>query len=471
MTTETMKMLNALNKGLLSTALTRMNMRDSLIGKQFVTNMLIPLVNEAAMVDQDEVVQQVAEDVRIAYGYAEQPESTRKPFVYQDGIAIIPVHGILLNRFSYSWGFVTGYNFVRAQMNAALEDDDVQLIVYDVDSPGGEAVGCFELAAEIRESRATKPSLAVVDALAASGGYALASSATRMVCTPSGSVGSIGVYILWIGVSKAMEKFGIEAKFISEGDWKTAGNPYEPLSKEVQDDLQASVHKRAEEFYALVAENRGITVDAVREMQSRVFRADEALALGLIDDVQTPKNAVNLFLAELGNEEPDLEEEEPMANETATGQTEISSEQRAEIEKSAATAATTRIGAILTSPEAKGRENLANHFAFKTSMSAEDSIAALAASPKAEAEKPAEGGDDKGGDGKPAEGSDDKGGDDKGKGADGEQSRFVQAMNETGGAGVSGGGSGGDGEQGGDRVTQILGAQKTATGVVHRKVA
>ncbi len=488
--------------GLLSTALTRMNNRDVLIGAAYISAMLVPLLTDAAAVtDADEVATAVMEDVRSSYGYPEQTSSTRKPFIYHDGIAIIPVHGILLNRFSYGWGFATGYNYIRAQMNAALEDDDVTLIVYDVDSPGGEAVGCFELAEEMRAARDKKPSIAVVDSLAASGGYALASAATRMVCTPSGSVGSIGVYILHLNMQGALQQAGIEATYIEAGEWKTAGNSMEPLSDDVKADMQKSVDKRWGEFIDLVAVNRGISADTVRDTQARVFRADEALALGLIDAVQSPAEAVNSFLAELGEADTDDREDDDMATEQAKPET-ISADDRAKIASDAATAAQTRIGAILQHPEAVGREPLAQHLAFNTQQTLDECAATLKVSPKVEAEKPA---DDKDGKEKPAgdkDGAADQGGnndsspgrkgdsdagDKDGVGGSGNDegsgsqarggSRFEQAMDKSGGAGVGAGGEGGGDQPTGEqaerktRIDAMLGAQTGVTGRQPRKVA
>jgi signal peptide peptidase SppA len=484
-TTDREMMMTTKRRGLLSTALTRMNNRDTLIGAPYISAMLVPLMQDAETVESpDAVAQQVMEDVRGAYGFPEQAAATRKPFVYHDGIAIIPVHGILLNRFAYSWGFVTGYNFVRGQMNAALEDDDVTMIVYDVDSPGGEAVGCFELAEEMRASRDVKPSLAVVDSLAASGGYALASAATRMVCTPSGSVGSIGVYILHLNMKGALDQMGIEATYIEAGEWKTAGNSLEPRSDEVKADLQKSVDKRWGEFIDLVAANRGLSATAVRDTQARVFRADEALALGLIDDVQSPAEAVSSFLAELGQDDSEDREDDQMATEQKPET--ISADDRAKIASDAAAAAQTRIGTILQSPEAVGRTDLANHLAFNTQVSADDAIATMKVSPKAEAEKPADDKDEKpagdkpgtapqGGDNdsSPGKTGDSDADDETGKGEAKGGSRFEQAMGKDGGAGL--GGAGGDepkGEQAerSARIAAITGAQAASTGIKHRKV-
>jgi signal peptide peptidase SppA len=260
------------------------------------------------------------ESVEFCYSVSPASEETRKPFIYQDGIAIIPIHGALLNRFPYSWGFVTGYQAIRRQMNAALEDDDVQLIVFDVDSPGGETAGCLELADEIRESRAKKPLLAVVDSLSCSAGYALASAATRMVATPSSKIGSIGVYIMHIDVSGAMDQAGIEITYIEapKGGMKTAGSGYRKLDRKAAEYLQGFVDASYEEFVALVVANRGIEDADVRETEGRVFRSEEALALGLIDAVKTPTEAVSSFLAELGDDEPTESEDEDMTTESKT---------------------------------------------------------------------------------------------------------------------------------------------------------
>lgn len=250
-----------------------------------------------------------------AYGYTSSKEE-RKPFVFQDGVAIIPIHGALLNRFGGSYSFATGYNYIRRTMAAAVADDDVDLIVFDVDSPGGEAAGCFELAEDIRGASERKPTLAVVDSLSCSAGYALASSATKMTATPSSKIGSIGVVRMHMNLKGALEKAGVEVTFIEapEEGMKTAGNPFERLSDEAKKEFQASVNLAYDDFVNLIVANRGMDDAAVRETKARVYRADEALALGLIDEVKTPLEAVSSYMAELADEDdPDNEKEDEMS--------------------------------------------------------------------------------------------------------------------------------------------------------------
>ena len=449
-------------RGLMAQVLSRMSASDCLISDRHAETMLVGLLSEAEQVtDPTAAWDEVRAEVMASWGFADAPEGPSKPFVYQDGVAVIPVHGILVNRFNYCWGFVTGYDFIRRQMNLAAADDDVNLIVFDHDSPGGEAAGCDELAREIRAL--DKPTMALVNSLSASGGYWLAAPCQRIVCAPSGSVGSIGVYILHMNIQKMLAEWGIEAEFVKHGEFKTAGNMYESLSAEARAYLQSMVDERAGEFIAAVAEFRGIEESVVKGTEARVMRPTEALALGLIDAAESPTTAVASFVAELGNSEvpatDDSEEEVQMA--------EISSEDRAAV----AQETKARIKGIMTHEEAKGREGLAEHLAYNTDLSVDDAVAMLKVSPKAEAEEPKGDepkgdepkGDEPKGDEPSGQQGNDSDGDDKAKG----KSQFENAMDNSQHPNV--GPNGGDGgSDGGDAVTanvaRILGAQAAATG-------
>lgn len=376
------------NRGLMVQVLSRMAAGDSLISDRHAASMLFGLLQEAEKVtDPVGAWEEVRTELCGGWGIEDGPEDQRKPFIYRDGVAVIPVHGILLNRFNHCWGFVTGYDFIRRQRLAAMADNDVEMIVYDHDTPGGEAAGCDELAREIYADRDIKPSLAVVNTLSASGGYWLAAPCSRIVCAPSGSVGSIGVYIQHMMIGKMLAEWGIEVEFIKNGDFKTSGNMFEQLSREDRQYLQDMVDERAVEFHKAVAEFRGIEESVVKDTQARVMRPTEAVSLGLIDAAVSPANAVSDFLAELGRNKPSEEssEENIMATETDKP-AEITSEQRAEI----AADSKARIKGIMTHEEAAGRDKLAEHLAYDTDNTVEQAAAIMATAPKAEAEPAAE---------------------------------------------------------------------------------
>lgn len=287
------------------------------------------------------------QNLALAYGYDDSTEGTRKPFVFQDGIAVIPIHGTLINRFNSSWGFVTGYNYIRRMVNLALDDDDVEFIVFDVDSPGGEAAGCFELAREIMASRRVKPSLSVVDSLAASGGVALGLAPTTAYAIPSARIGSIGVYRMHVSFEGALKKEGIKVTFAQAGDFKTDGNPYKDLPQRVLDEWTESAGKTWDDFISLVAEARGLSEADVRATQARVYRADEALDLGLIDAVKTTSEAVAAWIAELADDDPsNSDEEEANMTDVKKGSEVTSGLTAADLEKIGGMIATAVGGAV-----------------------------------------------------------------------------------------------------------------------------
>lgn len=336
------------------------------------------------MVDADLSLEEAAWESRkneliSAYGLGDTTGSD-KPYAFSNGVAIIPVHGVLVNRFSHSWGYVTGYNFIRNQYEAALKDEDVRAIVLDCNSPGGMVAGCFETASLIYKNRDTKPTLSVVDSSSYSACYAIASSAGKMMVVPSAGVGSIGVVATHVNIGPMLEKMGIEVSFIHAGKHKVDGNPYQALPDDVKKAIQASIDKGYDTFVKTVARNRNLSAGSVRSTEANIYDADEALALGLIDAIETPSKAIGNFLNELSGSNDQQEHymsqkdtvrtgaegKEPVVDQSAI----VAEARKAERE---------RMAGIMNCDEAKGKEKLANHLATNTEMSLEDAKAILCA--------------------------------------------------------------------------------------------
>lgn len=325
------------------------------------------------------------------------PRERSKPFLFNDGIAFIPMRGTLVHRNGDPWYGTRGYDDIRREFDAAVADPDVAGIVFDIHSGGGMVYGNFELAEHIRKSRDEKPSLSVVNAGAMSGAYSLGSSAKRMVSTPSGDSGSIGVLTMHVDMSKALEKFGVAISLIHAGEHKVDGNPFNPLPDSVRADMQARLDGMWQKFISTVAVNRGMSEQAVRDTQARVYQADEAVKIGLVDAVMSPQDAIASFRAEVfgssTNENRSTTMSDSKKNETVdagkkdeqvenkTTDTIVDAGKKDE-QVDAGAAMQARCADITGCEEAKGREALANHFAFKTNMSVDDAKAALAAAPK-----------------------------------------------------------------------------------------
>jgi capsid assembly protease len=206
-------------------------------------------------------------------------------------VAVIPIYGVLCYRSSLMSDFSGGTSVqgLTKQFRQALADDSVKAIVFDVDSPGGDVDGVQELADEIFSARGQKKMVAVANTLAASAAYWLASSADEFVVTPSGMVGSIGVFTSHCDVSKADEMAGLKVTYISAGKYKVEANPDEPLSPAAQAAIQSTVDSYYSAFVNGVARNRGVAATDVRNGfgQGRCVVAKEAKAANMVDKVAT----------------------------------------------------------------------------------------------------------------------------------------------------------------------------------------
>ena len=147
----------------------------------------------------------------------QEPDNNQAPDLVQPagGMAVIPVHGILVPRrgqITAMCSELTSYERIRSQVHAALNDPSISEIVLDINSGGGAAVGCKELADYIFQSRQTKPITAIVNYSAYSAAYFIASACSKIVVSQTSGVGSIGVIMnTWILP-------GWKSKWGSDGD-------------------------------------------------------------------------------------------------------------------------------------------------------------------------------------------------------------------------------------------------------------
>jgi signal peptide peptidase SppA len=215
----------------------------------------------------------------------QRPPLTTAP----EGIAVIPIHGSLVKR---SLGLetasgLTSYGEIAVMLDTALADPMVSGILLDIDSPGGEASGSFELARRVREVAAVKPVWAVANDAAYSAAYAIAASAQRLFVTETGGVGSIGVIALHVDQSVKDAKDGYRYTAITAGAHKNDYSPHEPLSDTAKNELQDEVDRLYALFTEHVAVMRGLDIASVRATEAGLYFGSNALTQGLADGVQT----------------------------------------------------------------------------------------------------------------------------------------------------------------------------------------
>jgi signal peptide peptidase SppA len=217
-------------------------------------------------------------------------------------IAQIEIRGTLVQRLGTLRPFsgMTGYDGIRQNLLTALADDQVEAIVLDIDSPGGEVCGCFDLVDTIVRARGIKPIWAILAENAFSAAYAIASAADVITVPRTGGAGSVGVIYMHVEMAKALEAGGIKVTLITDGDLKGDGNEFEPLSKRAYDKLKADVVSVGDIFRSTVAKNRGLSANAVRDTQAGTFLGREGVDVGFADACIAPSDAMQALLAELG---------------------------------------------------------------------------------------------------------------------------------------------------------------------------
>lgn len=207
------------------------------------------------------------------------------------GIAVIPIHGILTKKseaFDDVLG-MTSYEKIREEIEEALIDEEVETIILDIDSPGGEVNGLFDLADFIYEARKSekKKIVAIANDDAYSAAYAIASSAEKVFVSRTSGVGSIGIIASHIDQSGFDEKQGIKYTTVFAGNRKNDLNPHEPITSESLESLQEEVDRLYEMFLQLIARNRGLSTEKIRSTEAGLYFGERAIEIGLADEVIT----------------------------------------------------------------------------------------------------------------------------------------------------------------------------------------
>lgn len=219
-----------------------------------------------------------------------------------EGVAIIPIQGTLVQKLGTlrPYSGMTGYDGIRACFLRAMNDSEVTAICLDIDSPGGEVAGCFDLVDEIYASRGSKPIWAILSESAYSAAYALASAADKIIVPRTGGVGSVGVIVMHVDWSQKIKSEGLQVTIITYGDRKAESNPYEPLSDAARKAIQSDIDEMGRLFVSTVSRNRGIAEKTIRDTEAACFLGADGVQLGLADKVASPDSAFRDLLQLVG---------------------------------------------------------------------------------------------------------------------------------------------------------------------------
>jgi signal peptide peptidase SppA len=219
----------------------------------------------------------------------------RKPYeVTPDGIAIIQIEGTLVHK-SYGLDAFSGlrsYVDLQEEIEDAATDPAIGAILLELDSPGGEVAGVFDLADTIYSARAAKPVFAVANSDAFSAAYLLASGARYIYAGRTSGLGSIGVIVTHLDVSESDQKLGYKYTIIHAGARKADFNPHAPLADEARAVIEAEVDRTYQLLVGSVARNRGLAESDIRQTQAALYFGGDAVAARLADRLGTRQDAL-----------------------------------------------------------------------------------------------------------------------------------------------------------------------------------
>lgn len=215
----------------------------------------------------------------------------REPYELRGSTAVIRIEGVLMRRPSF-WAELFGMRTaslpeIRQAVERAADDARARTILLRIDSPGGQARGVLEVANAIYDARARKRVEALVDGMAASGAYWLASQAHEITASPDAVIGSIGVYQVWEDSSKAAEREGIVVHVLRSGEHKGAGEPGAPMTPVHLAGLQQLVDGMGDLFLAAVERGRRLSPEQTQIVATgQAWLAADAQRQGLVDHLE-----------------------------------------------------------------------------------------------------------------------------------------------------------------------------------------
>jgi protease IV len=201
-----------------------------------------------------------------------------------DKIAVISLRGLI----STGVGGNVGESMVddlRWELEQARDDDHVRAVILEVDSPGGEVTASDMIYNAVVKTRARKPVVVYMESLAASGGYYVSCGGKYLMANETSITGSIGVIIQTLNYEQLFNKIGLAAVVFKSGKFKDMLNGARPITPEEREFVQSFVMKTYDKFLGIVAKERNLPADALRNgiADGRILSGRDALDNKLID--------------------------------------------------------------------------------------------------------------------------------------------------------------------------------------------
>jgi protease-4 len=202
----------------------------------------------------------------------------------RERIGVIPIEGP-----------ITESQQIIKQLVDFKKDERIKAIILRVNSPGGGVAPSQEIYREVRKTIPTKKVVASMGAVAASGGYYIASAADKIVANPGTLTGSIGVIMEFVQLEDLLKKLGIGMEVLKSGEFKDIGSPHRRMSEREKELIRNLILEIQQQFVEAVAHGRNISVEKVQEIaDGRILSGAQSKELGLVDQLGNFEDAVDL---------------------------------------------------------------------------------------------------------------------------------------------------------------------------------
>ncbi|WP_428053274.1 signal peptide peptidase SppA [Candidatus Avelusimicrobium stercoris] len=212
----------------------------------------------------------------------------------EKGIAWIKVRGVIAqDNNSSAFSRPSGASSIAKKIREAGQDDNVQAIVLDINSPGGTVASVQNIYSEILKAKEKKKVVALFRDVAASGGFYIAMAADKIVAEPGTITGSVGVIMQTSNVEGLFDKIGVKVTPITSGKYKDMGSSFRPMSDAEKAILQDMVNDTYTQFFAAVKAGRPNVKpeDLTEYTDGRVFTGQRAYNLGFVDKLGGEEDA------------------------------------------------------------------------------------------------------------------------------------------------------------------------------------
>jgi protease-4 len=211
-----------------------------------------------------------------------------------DKIALITMRGLISSSIPGNVGD-SMVDDLRAALRQAREDSRVKAVVLEIDSPGGEVTASDQIYTAVANTRARKPVVVYMDTLAASGGYYISCGGKYLMANETTITGSIGVIIQTLNYEQLFNKVGLASVVFKSGKFKDILNGARPMTPEEKVLIQDFVMKTYDKFLGIVAKERNLPADHLRNglADGRILSGRDALENKLIDGLGQIEDAYN----------------------------------------------------------------------------------------------------------------------------------------------------------------------------------